>query len=120
MQIDLRELYVSYRDMILMTTPTATSKDALVTLIIRFIRNLPLSRQEEDWGWMTSAPSPSPRLAQMLGRPLCHTQGHRVVWRKDADLYRLKLLRSAIRHVKQKAAMQMGAKILAKPPLKLS
>jgi len=75
-----------------------------------------LSRQEEDWGLLTSAPSPSPRLAQMLGRPLCHTQGHRVVWRKDADLYRLKLLRSAIRaRQAKKAAMQMGAKILAKP-----
>jgi len=31
----------------------------------------------------------------MLGRTLCHTQGHRVVWRML--IYRLKLLRSALR-----------------------
>jgi len=81
------QTYVVYVLSRILDDDPATSKDALVTpdypLYQKFAK---LSRQEEDWGLLDFAPSPSPRLAQMLGRPLCHTQGHRVVWRKDADL----------------------------------
>jgi len=53
-------------------------------------------------------------------RPLCHTQGHRVVWRKDADLYRLKLLRSAIRARQAKSRNADGSEDSSQAALKLS
>ena len=101
MQIDLRDLHVSYRDYDIDDDPPVLHhKDALVTpdypLYEKFAK---LSRQEEDWGLLDDFRSINHRQGWLrcLEDHCATLHGHRVVWRKDADPYQLKLLRSAIR-----------------------
>ena len=101
MQIDLRDLHVSYRDYDTDDNPPVLhQKDALVTpdypLHQKFAK---LSRQEEDWGLLDDFQAISHRQGWLrcLEDRCATLQGHRVVWRKDADPYRLKLLRSTVR-----------------------
>jgi DNA phosphorothioation-associated putative methyltransferase len=101
MQIDLRDLHVSYRDYDIDDDPPVLhQKDALVTpeypLYEKFAK---LSRQEEDWGLLDDFRAISHRQGWLkcLEEHCATLQGHRVVWRKDADPYRLKLLRSNVR-----------------------
>jgi len=91
------DLHVSYRHDTDDDPPVLHQKDALVTPDYPLYQKFAAEPPGRLGLLMTSVPSPSSRMAQMLGRTLCHTQGHRVVWRKDADPYRLKLLRSALR-----------------------
>jgi len=101
MQIDLRDLHVSYRDYDTEDDPPVLhQKDALVTpdypLYQKFAK---LSRQEKDWGLLDDFRTITHRQGWLrcLEEHCATLQGHRVVWRKDADPYRLKLLRSALR-----------------------
>ena len=101
MQIDLRDLHVSYRDYDADDdAPVLHQKDALVTpdypLYEKFAK---LSRQEEDWGLLDDFRAISHRTGWLrcLEEHCATLQGHRVVWRKDADPYKVKLLRSAVR-----------------------
>ena len=101
MQIDLRDLHVSYRDYDTDDDPPVLHyKDALVTpdypLYEKFAK---LSRQEEDWGLLDDFRAINHRQGWLrcLEDNCATLHGHRVVWRKDADPYRLKLLRSAVR-----------------------
>ncbi len=58
-----------------------------------------LSRQEANWGLLDDLG----RVRDLRGWQKCleehciKLKGHRVVWRKDADSYRVKLVRSTIR-----------------------
>lgn len=101
MQIDLRDLHVSYRDYDTDDDPPVLhQKDALLSpdypLYEKFAK---LSRQEEDWGLLDDFHTISHRQGWLrcLEEHCATLQGHRVVWRKDADPYRLKLLRSTVR-----------------------
>ncbi len=101
MQIDLRDLHVSYRDYDTDDDPPVLhQKDALVTpdypLYEKFAK---LSRQESDWGLLDDFRAISHRggWLKCLEDHCATLQGHRVVRRQDADPYRLKLLRSTVR-----------------------
>jgi len=101
MEIDLRDLHVHYRDYDPNDNPPLLhQKDALVTadypLYEKFAK---LTRQEEGWGLLDDL-----RLIydtrgwqKCLEEHCAELKGHRVVWRKDADPYRVKLVRSTIR-----------------------
>jgi len=101
MEIDLRDLHVHYRDYDLNDNPPLLhQKDSMVTadypLYEKFAK---LTRQEDGWGLLDDL-----RLIydtrgwqKCLEEHCAELKGHRVVWRKDADPYRVKLVRSAIR-----------------------
>ncbi len=101
MAIDLRDLHVHYRDYDPNDNPPLLhQKDALVTadypLYEKFAK---LTRQETEWGLLDDL-----RLIydtrgwqKCLEEHCAELKGHRVVWRKDADPYRVKLVRSTIR-----------------------
>jgi len=100
MEIDLRDLDVHYQDYDLDDNPPLLhQKDLLVApdypLYEKFAK---LSRQEEDWGLLDDLKRIGDRQGWLkcLEDHCAKLQGHRVVWRKDADPYRLKLLRSAV------------------------
>lgn len=101
MQIDLRDLHVHYRDYDPDDNPPVLhQKDLLVSpdypCYEKFAK---LSRQEEDWGLLEDWKRISDRRGwQKCLEDLCaELKGHRVVWRKDADPYRIKLVQSTIR-----------------------
>lgn len=101
MEIDLRDLHVHYRDYDLdSNSPLLHQKNLMVTsdypLYEKFTK---LTRQEEDWGLLDDL-----RLIyddqgwqKCLEEHCAELKGHRVVWRKNADPYRVKLVSSAIR-----------------------
>lgn len=104
MQVDLRDLHVSYRDYDPNDNPPVLhQKDLLVMpdypLYKKFAK---LSRQEEDWGLFDDWEKIRDRRGWLkcLEDHCAELKGYRVVWRKDADPYRVKLARSMIR-VKQ-------------------
>jgi DNA phosphorothioation-associated putative methyltransferase len=101
MQIDLRDLHVHYRDYDPEDNPPLLHcKDQMVQadypLYEKFAK---LTRQEKDWGLLEDWQ----RIRDRQGWQRCLTdhcaelKGHRVMWRKDADPYRVKLVRSARR-----------------------
>jgi DNA phosphorothioation-associated putative methyltransferase len=101
MQIDLRDLHVTYRDYEADDDPPVLhQKDALVTpdypLYEKFAK---LSHQESDWGLLDDWRTISHRQGWLkcLEEHCAKLQGHRLVWRKDADPYKVKLLRSQVR-----------------------
>lgn len=101
MEIDLRDLHVHYRNYDPNDNPPLLhQKDAMVTadypLYEKFAK---LTRQEEGWGLLDDL-----RLIydtrgwqKCLEEHCAELKGHRVVWRKDADPYRVKLVKSAQR-----------------------
>lgn len=101
MEIDLRDLHVHYRDYAPNDNPPLLhQKDLMVTadypLYEKFAK---LTRQEEGWGLLDDL-----RLIyddrgwqKCLEEHCAELKGHRVVWRKDADPYKVKLVRSSIR-----------------------
>ena len=100
MEINLKDLRVSYRDYYLENNPPVLhQKEMLVTpdypLYDKFAR---LSSQEQDWGLLDdiSAISHLQGWLQRLDDRCATVKGHRLQWRKDADPYKLKLLRSQI------------------------
>jgi len=101
MQIDLRDLHVHYRDYDLSDNPPLLhQKDLLVAPDYPgYEKFAKLSRQEEDWGLLEDWK----QIGDQRGWQKCledhcaELKGHRVVWQKDADPYRVKLVRSKIR-----------------------
>lgn len=99
MAIDLRDLHVHYRDYDPKDNPPLLhQKDSMVTasypLYEKFAK---LTRQETEWGLLDDL-----RLIydqrgwqKCLEEHCAELKGHRVVWRKDADPYRVKLIKSA-------------------------
>lgn len=111
MQIDLRDLHVSYRDYDTDDDPPVLhQKDSLVTLDYPLYKKFAkLSHQEEDWGLLDDFRS----ISHLRGWLKClddhcaKLQGHRIVWQKDADPYRLKLLRSAVQARQKKESKNL-------------
>jgi DNA phosphorothioation-associated putative methyltransferase len=97
MQIDLRDLHVHYRDYDPDNSPLLHQKDLLVTpdypLYEKFAK---LTRQEENWGLLDDLGAIFDRRGwqKCLEEHCAELKGHRVVWRKDADPYQKKLVRS--------------------------
>jgi len=98
MQVDLRDLHVSYRDYDPDDNPPVLhQKDLLVMsdypLYGKFAK---LSRQEADWGLLDDFG----KIRDCRGWQKCleehcaELKGHRIVWRKDADPYRVKLVQA--------------------------
>ncbi|MDJ0734928.1 MAG: DNA phosphorothioation-associated putative methyltransferase [Nostocaceae cyanobacterium] len=101
MKIDLRSLRVTYRDYDDDDNPPVLHyKDALVTpdypLYEKFAR---LTRKEEDWGLLDDLPG----ITLLAGWRKCLVdhcatlKGYNLQWRKDADPYKLKALRAAVK-----------------------
>ncbi|HEY9646844.1 MAG TPA: DNA phosphorothioation-associated putative methyltransferase [Chroococcidiopsis sp.] len=101
MTIDLRDLHVHYRDYNPTDNPPLLhQKDAMVAadypLYEKFAK---LTRQEEGWGLLDdlSRIYDSRGWHKCLEEHCAELKGHRVVWRKDADPYQVKLIKSAQR-----------------------
>lgn len=101
MQIDLRDLQVNYRDYDADTDgPILHWKEAYVSsrypLREKFAK---LTRQETAWGLLDDpqAISTLKGWQRHLAQHCAELSGHRLLWRKDADPYRIKILRSAQR-----------------------
>jgi DNA phosphorothioation-associated putative methyltransferase len=99
MQVDLRNLSVNYHDFDPSNNPPILhEKDLLVTpeypLYDKFHK---LTQQESVWGLLKDLPSINRQQdwLKYLEEKCATLQGHRVVWRKDADPYKVKLLKSA-------------------------
>ncbi|NER27677.1 MAG: DNA phosphorothioation-associated putative methyltransferase [Symploca sp. SIO1C4] len=99
MQIDLRDLQVTYRDYDTSSNPPVLHrKETFVTpdypLYEKFSK---LTRQEENWGLLEDTKTIGTRQGwhKRLVECCAELQGHRLRWRKDADPYRIKLLQSA-------------------------
>jgi DNA phosphorothioation-associated putative methyltransferase len=106
MQIDLRDLHVSYHDYDIDDNPPVLHhKDALVTpdypLYEKFAK---LTRQEQDWGLLDDWRTISHRSGWLkcLADHCAILKGYQLYWRKDADPYKLKVLRSAVRNRQEK------------------
>ena len=101
MQIDLRDLHVHYRDYDPDENPPVLhQKDLLVSPDYPgYEKFAKLSRQEEDWGLLEDWKKIGDRRGwrSCLEDHCAELKGHRVVWCKDADPYRVKLLKSAQR-----------------------
>ena len=101
MQIALQDLHVSYWDYDAEENPPVLhQKDLLVQsdypLYEKFAK---LSRQETDWGLLDDFGKIRDRRGwqKCLEDHCAELKGHRVVWSKDADAYRMKLVRSSMR-----------------------
>lgn len=101
MEIDLRDLHVSYRDYDYDEDPPLLhQKDALVTpdypLYQKFAQ---LTRQEFDWGLLDNWRSISHRSGWLkcLADHCAILKGYQLYWQKDADPYKLKVLRCAVK-----------------------
>lgn len=101
MQIDLRDLHVRYRDYDTVDNPPILHrKETFVTKEYPFYEKFAkLTHQEEGWGLLDHSNSIGTRRQwqQRLEECCAELKGHRVIWRKDADPYRVKILRSAQR-----------------------
>ena len=101
MQIDLRDLHVHYRDYDLSDSPPLLhQKDLLVASDYPgYEKFAKLSRQEEDWGLLEDWKQIGDRQGWLkcLEEHCAELKGHRVVWQKNADPYRVKLVQAARR-----------------------
>jgi len=101
MQIDLQDLHVRYRDYDPEDNPPVLHQKELLVqpdypLYEKFAK---LSRQEADWGLLDDLGKIRDRRGwqKCLEEHCAELKGHRVVWRKDADPYRVKLVQLAQR-----------------------
>lgn len=110
MQIDLQDLHVSYRDYNPEDNPPVLHQKELLVqsdypLYEKFAK---LSRQEADWGLLDAVKKMSGGNSlcvsthrrgwqKCLEEHCAELKGHRVVWRKDMDPYRVKFQQSIIR-----------------------
>ncbi len=101
MQIDLRDLQVTYRDYDTSDNPPLLHrKETFLTPDYpHYEKFAKLTRQEEEWGLLDNTKTIGNRKGweKRLSEHCAQLQGHRLIWRKDADPYRIKLLRSARR-----------------------
>lgn len=105
MQIDLQDLHVSYRDYDPDDNPPVLHQKELLVqpdypLYEKFAK---LSQQEADWGLLDDLSKIRDRRGwqKCLEEHCAALKGHRVVWRKDADPYRVKLMQSARRQFRE-------------------
>lgn len=104
MQIDLRDLQVSYQAYDGPNPPILHRKETLVTPEYPHYQQLVrLSDQEEKWGLLDNFRLIRTRLGWLkcLEDHCAEIRGYRVYWRTDADPYRVKLVRSARRSRKK-------------------
>ena len=101
MQIDLQDLHVSYRDYDPDDNPPVLHQKELLVqsdypLYEKFTK---LSQQETDWGLLDDLGKirDSRGWQRCLDDHCVELKGHRVVWRKDADSYRIKLIQATKR-----------------------
>lgn len=101
MQIDLRDLHVNYEDFNPEDNPPLLhQKDQVVPKdYIHYEKFAKLSQQEINWGLLDDFKSIRNRNGWLrcLEQHCADLRGHRVVWRKNADPYQVKLLQSARR-----------------------
>ncbi len=101
MQVDLRDLHVHYRDYDPDDNPPVLhQKDLLVAPEYPgYEKFAKLSRQEADWGLLGDWEKIRDRQGWLkcLEDYCAELKGHRVVWRKDADPYQVKLIKSTQR-----------------------
>jgi DNA phosphorothioation-associated putative methyltransferase len=106
MDVDLRDLHVIYRDYDLEDDPPVLhQKESLVTpdyeLYEKFAK---LTLQEEDWGlyedWRSITTLSGWR--KCLNEHCAMIKDYKLVWRKDADPYKLKALKAAVQTRKKK------------------
>ncbi len=101
MQVRLRDLYVHYQDYDPADNPPLLhQKNLLVTPEYpSYEKFAKLTQQEEDWGLLDNFGKIRDRRSWLkcLEENCAELKGHRVIWQKDADPYRVKLVRSAIR-----------------------
>ena len=102
MTIDLRDLHVTYQDYDLEDDPPILHQiESLVTPDYpQYEKFAKLTRQEEDRGLLDNWHNIS-RLSgwkKCLKENCCILQGFKLSWAKDADPYKLKLLKNAVNH----------------------
>ncbi|MEO0540233.1 MAG: DNA phosphorothioation-associated putative methyltransferase [Cyanobacteria bacterium P01_A01_bin.105] len=100
MDIRLQDLRVRYRDYDLDNPPLLHQKEQLLPHDYPgYAKFLKLSQQEQSWGLLDDRGTIGDRNGweACLADHCARIQGHRVVWRKDADPYRKKLIQSARR-----------------------
>jgi DNA phosphorothioation-associated putative methyltransferase len=101
MQVRLRDLYVHYQDYDPTDNPPLLhQKNLLVTPDYpTYEKFAKLTQQEEDWGLLDNLGKIRDHRSWLkcLEENCAELKGHRVIWQKDADPYRVKLVRSAIR-----------------------
>ena len=106
MQIDLQDLHVRYRDFDVSDNPFILSqKDKLIsTDYPHYEKFAKLSKQESDWGLLDNPRKISDlrSLHQSLYEHCAELKGHRLVWGKNADPYKLKLCKAQVRARKKK------------------
>ena len=101
MQISLRNLHVRYQDYDIDDNPPLLhKKELLVTQDYpSYNKFAKLSNQERKWGLLDDSSNNYTRQswAECLEKNCAEMKGHRLVWRKDADPYQVKLLQAAQR-----------------------
>ncbi len=101
MEIDLRDLHVRYQDYNHQENPPILHQKDIYVLpdYPHHSKFAKLTQQEQDWGLLEDLDRIKRQRGwlQVLEECCATLQGHRVVWRKDADPYKIKLLRSKIR-----------------------
>ncbi len=105
MEIDLRDLHVTYQSYDGPNPPILHRKQAYITPEYpNYETFAKLTRQEEDWGLLDNYRAIQTRLGWLkcLEEHCAEIKGHRVYWRTDADPYRRKLIESARRARKKK------------------
>lgn len=100
MQIDLQDLRVRYRDYDPDNPPLLHQKAQVVAPDYpSYEKFAKLSGQEQRWGLLDDMKGIGDRRGWQLrlAEYCAELRGHRVVWRKDADPYRVRVLKAAIR-----------------------
>ena len=101
MQIDLRDLHVHYRDYDANDNPPLLHQKDLVVAsdYPGYEKFAKLSQQEKAWGLLEDWKRISDQRGWLkcLEEHCAELKGHRLMWQKDADPYRVKLLQSARR-----------------------
>ncbi|WP_072622798.1 DNA phosphorothioation-associated putative methyltransferase [Spirulina major] len=110
MQIDLRDLQVKYRDCDRTDDPPILhQKEQLLTPDYPdYAKFKTLSDQERQWGLLDNVAAIYTRSAweRHLAEHCTALRGYRLVWRKDADPYQLKVLKAQIRR-RQRASRDL-------------
>ena len=108
MQVDLRDLKVTYRDYDSSDNPPILHrKETFVSQAYpRYEKFSKLTLQEERWGLLDNPKTIGTRKGWLdrLEKCCADLQGHRVVWRKNADPYQVKLTKSIQRQLRSNSA----------------
>lgn len=101
MEIDLRDLHVRYQDYNPQENPPILHRKDFMVLrdYPYYAKFAKLTRQEEDWGLLDDPEVLKRKRSwqKHLEERCADLQGHRVIWRKAADPYKLKVMRSQVR-----------------------